>query len=71
VTDTIWIGKLNEVQRRCDASREAIVAIEAGQTNAKVRLVYESLKGIPQIRWKESYKTTLVLELAAQPGLDI
>jgi hypothetical protein len=63
VTDTIWIGKMNEVRRRCspDTSEAAIAAIEAGQTDAAVARVYDQLKDRPYVRLKESYAAVLGL----------
>ena len=73
VSDTIWIGKMNQVRARAvpGTSEEAIRRIEAGQTDDAVRGVYAALKDDPLIRWKESYKTVLGLELATEAGLDV
>ena len=73
VTDTIWVGKMNQVRSRCRAgtSQEAIRRIEAGQTNQRVQLIYAALKDHPKIRWKESYKRVLGIDLAPRPGLDV
>jgi len=73
VTDTIWIGKMNDARRRAapGTSALAIARIEAGQTDEAVRRVYEQLKDEPKVRWKESYKAVLGLELASVAGLDV
>ena len=73
VTDSIWVGKMNEARRRAapGTSPAAIVAIEAGQTLEAVRRVYDQLRDEPLIRWKESYKAALGLDLATEAGLDI
>ena len=42
----------------------------AGQTDKAVRRVHQILNRCKVIRWKESYKKVLGLELADQPGLD-
>ena len=61
VTETIWIGKMNRIRQRCveGTSEEAIRRIEAGQTDQRVREIYESLKDRPKIRWKDSYRQVL------------
>ena len=61
VTETIWIGKMNRIRRRCIAgtSEEAIRRIEAGQTDQRVREIYELLKDRPKIRWKDSYRSVI------------
>jgi hypothetical protein len=45
--------------------------LEQWQTDEKVFEVYEALKHDPLVRWKESYKTVLGLELSSTAGLDI
>jgi len=41
------------------------------QTDEAVRSIYESLKDHPLVKWKESYKTVLGLELPARAGMDV
>jgi len=73
VTDSIWIGKMNDVRNRVqpDTSEEAIARIEVGQTDERIKEIYEQLKNEPKVRWKESFKEVLGLELPQEPGLDI
>jgi DNA repair photolyase len=62
VTETIWIGKMNQVRQRVHGvAPDEIARIEAGQTPAGVRRVYDQLLHEPKIRWKESYRTALGL----------
>ncbi|NQT12908.1 MAG: hypothetical protein HQ582_09165 [Planctomycetes bacterium] len=74
VSDTIWIGMLNSINSRVVAGTSAaeIARIREWQ-NVKDRVlrVYHELKDLPYIRWKESYKKVLGLELAKAAGLDI
>ena len=58
VTGTIWIGKMNEIRKRCppDTSEEEMRKIEAGQTDERCREVYELLKAEPKMRWKKEYR---------------
>jgi len=71
-TDSIWIGKMNRVRQRVlpGTSEAAIEAIERGQTDEAVQVVYEQFRDHPLARWKESYKTVLGLTLANKPGED-
>ena len=73
VSDTIWIGKMNQIRTRCvgGTDESEIRRIEAGQTDAAVRAIYQALKYEPKVRWKESYKTVLGLALAETAGLDV
>jgi len=73
VTDTIWIGKMNRVRQRCvtGTSEAPIAAIEAGQTDQRVREIYAALKDQPKVRWKESYKRALGLREAEAAGMDV
>jgi len=73
VTDSIWIGKMNQIESRTAPGTSAleIARIMQGQTDDAVHIIYESLKHHPLIRWKESYKTVLGISLAQQAGLDV
>ena len=53
-----------------DEDKTQIAAVEAGQTDEAIITIYAALKDQPKIRWKESYKEVLGLELADVPGLD-
>lgn len=72
VTDTIWFGKMNQLRSRCvdGTSNEAMGAIEAGQTPEAILRIYDALKHESKVRWKESYKSVLGIELACAAGLD-
>jgi len=71
VTDSIWIGKMNRISKRVSGvSKEEIKRIRDGQTHKSVKKVYIELSNEPKVRWKESYKEALGLDLAATSGLD-
>ncbi len=69
VTDTIWIGKLNQIdQRVIPGTDPALIAgVKAGQTDEAVRRVYEALRHEPKVRWKDSYQ--MVLRLNSAKGM--
>jgi DNA repair photolyase len=75
VTNSIWIGKLNKARKRIlietDEDERQVCRIEKGQTDERIREIYEALKDEPLVKWKESFKTVLGLSLAEKPGLDI
>ena len=75
VTNSIWLGKLNRA-RSCILNRPqeveaAIKRIEANQTDDKIRAIYQALKDEPLVRWKESVKKVLGLQLADEAGMDM
>ncbi|MFA5130589.1 MAG: hypothetical protein WC477_06815 [Patescibacteria group bacterium] len=74
VTDSIWIGKMNNVERRVkvenDEDRKMVDAIIAGQTDNKIWIIYNNLRNEPKVRWKESIKAVVGLELPKEAGLD-
>lgn len=72
VTDSIWIGKMNGMNERLLPGTDSaeIARIKAGQTDELVRSIYAKLHGHPLVKWKESYKEVLGLELAKIAGLD-
>ena len=75
VTDSIWIGKLNQLLSRTKniipPEHPEISRIMSWQTDEKVRQVYDSLRDNPLIRWKESYKAVVGIDLASTAGQDI
>jgi len=74
VTDSIWIGKANDLRRRAGwilpKDHPEILRVLAGQTEAMVRDIYAQLQANPIVRWKESYKKVLGLDVAAERGAD-
>jgi len=60
VTDSIWIGKMNHIRKNIiidsDEVAEAIHRIEQGQTDDKIRDIYNALKNHPLIKWKGGIK---------------
>jgi DNA repair photolyase len=69
VTDTIWIGKMNNAVRYCKINGyrdpqtiAAIRQLEEWQSPLKLRLLYEEYKDHPKIRWKDSLRKALAIE---------
>jgi len=74
VTDRIWIGKMNNVRQRVKVQtaedKKFVDMIVKGQTDVRIHEIYRTLKDDPKVRWKESFKSVLGLELAQEAGLD-
>lgn len=74
VTHTVWIGKMNQVETRIkvrtDEDHQAVARIKDGQTDEQIREIYRALRDNPKIRWKESVKKVVGLELAKVAGQD-
>jgi DNA repair photolyase len=77
VTDTIWIGLMNDVKQRLtlNGATPEIHAMGAELINQCSREMitdlYGRLKDNPKIRWKDSIKKMLGLERPTMAGLDI
>lgn len=75
VTDSIWIGKCNGLRQRTAwalAGQEPMLCgLEAWQSDDRVREVYAKLADHPVIRWKDSYKKVVGLQMPTTAGLDI
>ena len=73
ITHSIWFGMLNHAKQRVpcktDLDRQTLTAQLKGQTVETVRAIYEALKHNPLVRWKESYRKALGLDLADAPEL--
>lgn len=72
---SIWIGKMNRVRERVQVKtvkeRAEVACILKGQRDDKIRGIYSQLKHEPLVRWKESIKEVIGLELQDEAGLDI
>lgn len=75
VTNSIWIGAMNFVEQRVQIKTEEdqkfVRELKSFQTIDTYEQVYEVLKNHPLIRWKESIKGALGLEIPEMIGLDI
>jgi len=67
VTDTVWVGKMNQIERRVDTTGWTpedfiyLKYVKDYQTDEQVKKLYEALKGNPKVRWKDSIKKVLGL----------
>lgn len=77
LTDCIWFGKMNEIERRVKTDGwtpemlEQVERIKRMQTDEQIRRLYAEFSGLPKVKWKESIKKVVGLRVATQPGLDI
>lgn len=75
VTHSIWLGKMNKIDRRVIDSagemQKEKERIKREQNDEKINELYRQLRGHPLIRWKESIKEVVGIQLAKQPGLDM
>lgn len=74
VSHSIWLGKMNRIAKRVvvenEEDRKMVEAIRAGQTELRIRQIYDDLRDEPLVRWKESMKAVLGMELPREPGQD-
>ena len=74
-TGSIWLGKMNSIGSRVSvgnaSDRERIAAIRSGQTDEKIRSIHAKLRTNTKIKWKESIKEVVGIQLAQRPGMDM
>lgn len=77
VTDAIWLGKMNFAIRRLrtngQLNAETLAAAEQlleWQSDAAIRTLYKRYKNNPRIKWKESIKKVVGLEVSTIKGED-
>lgn len=78
ITDSIWIGKANFLLRRLkmngnddpETVRKA-QELNSMQSDENIKALYKKLKNNKMIKWKESIKKIVDLEIASVKGLDI
>jgi DNA repair photolyase len=72
VTDSIWIGMMNNIKQRVkietEEDRAMVKLVENGQRLEKVREIYDTYNCMGKIRWKDSYKRVLGLPLQTESG---
>ena len=63
VSDTIWIGLMNYINRNglSDDEQPRYVSIRKNYEYLNVQAIYRALKDDPKIRWKDSIKKMLNL----------
>jgi len=75
VTDAIWIGKMNHIKRNiqidCLEIEDAVRRIEEGQTDDRIKEIFDVLKDNPKIKWKSGIKKIAGIKPPEVPGLDI
>lgn len=78
VTDSIWLGKMNRAEERIKRNglwtpevEEKLAELLASQSDERILALYERLKDHPKVRWKESIKAVVGLEIPTEAGLDI
>lgn len=75
VTHSIWLGKMNKIEKRVAPStkeeRMHVARILSNQADERILELYENFRDEPLVRWKESIKTVVGLKLQDEPGMDI
>lgn len=75
ISHSIWLGKMNRIEERVrqdsEKMRLEIERIKQGQRDEKLWELYRALKPYDKVRWKESVKEVVGIEVPSQPGLDI
>ena len=75
VTDAIWIGKMDKIDQRVlnveEKDMHYVIAIQDGQTDAKIKAIFKSLHNRSKIKWKEPIKEVVGLPLSEEAGADM
>lgn len=60
ITESIWFGKMDDIDDRVDmadpVNEKAAQFIREFQSDANIRLLYDHLKDLPKVRWKQSLR---------------
>ena len=77
VTDAIWLGKANKLIERMTVNGVSKEVFDKGreliniQNDENIKVLYEKYKDNPKIKWKESIKIVVGLEVPTKKGLDV
>jgi DNA repair photolyase len=73
LTNSLWLGKMNYMHSIRIDGPEVITQIERikdGQTDDRIKEIYNRHKDTPLIRWKDSIKKVVGIKQAEMPGMD-
>lgn len=74
ISDAWWIGKMNDIDQRVKPrfarDKAEIEAIKLINTDKIIRQVYEMYRDNPKVKWKESIKEVIGLDLVTEAGQD-
>ena len=78
ITDSIWIGKANFLIKRlntnkCNSTEDTRKAKELieWQNDKNIKLLYNQYKNNLKVKWKESIKKVVDIQIPTTKGLDI
>ncbi len=77
VNDAIWLGKMNSAYDRLalnggtEADRYILELLLKTQEDDKILALYERYHSHPKVKWKESIKSIVGIEIPTESGLDI
>lgn len=77
VTDSIWLGKMNQVEKRLKANgvTKVPIGMQSGidhwENDDNIWTLYCRYKEDPKIKWKESIKKIVGIEVPEKSGMDI
>jgi DNA repair photolyase len=72
VTDSIWIGKMNMPEKRIKAKMTPnILSYIENLNDDNIKIIYNFFKENPKIKWKESIKRVVGIEIPTEPGKDM
>lgn len=78
VTDAIWIGKINRLRHNLSLGKskdtetwEKANELVSLQTDDNIKKLYNQLADNPKVKWKESIKKVVGLEISTVKGLDM
>lgn len=77
VTDSVWIGKPNFLARRLKTNGETqkevfdwAAELDKWFSDSEILRLYDKLKNVKKVKWKESIKKVVGLQVALKAGLD-
>lgn len=78
VTDAVWIGKPNFLIRRLGTNEETSPEVierarqlDNWYSDSEIHRIYETFADNPKVKWKESIKKVVGLDLPTRKGMDI
>lgn len=74
VTDSIWIGKMNNISKRVEIltseDRKYVEHMENSQTDVQIKRLCLNFANRVKVKWKESIKEVIGIPLATMAGID-
>lgn len=75
ITDALWIGKMNDIKRRVkivtQEDKDQVAKLQEYYRDENIIRLYNTFNSNPKVKWKDSIKKVVGIEIPKDIGMDI